>query len=1095
MEFPKHYDFGFATKIVAWFLTSNMPLVLILFSFLVGAAALIVTPREEEPQITVPMADVFVHIPGAEPEKVEALIGSRLGKLLMEIDGVENVYMVAQPGYAMVTAQFFVGEDRERSLVKLFNKLESNKDKVPEAVKGWVVKPVEIDDVPIVNFTLYNMDGRYSDYELRRVAEELRYNLQTVPEIGKSYIMGGRSRQVRIKLSAERLSAYSLTPSDVVGALRAANVKLPAGSSIALNEETPLEAGAFIETLQALGDLVVTVRGNQPVYVRDVATITDGPAEVKSYTWNGFGSASTSGLPTVATLPKGAQIGDLYPAVTVAFAKKKGTNAVDAAEALIKQMDALQAKLIPNGVEYVVSRDYGETANEKVNNLVMSLFMAVVTILILLFATLGWRLALVVGLAVPMTLAFTLLANYLLGFTINRVTLFALILALGTLVDDPVVGAENIYRHFRLRKDPPKLAALVGMDEVLPPSIVATLTIIASFLPMLLVTGMMGPYMSPMPLTVSIAIAMSTVVAITVTPWATFHMLKHEYGDDNLPADDPEATAFGRFYRAVTGFLIGKTWRGWTFLGVIGALFAFSLALPVLGFVPLKMLPFDNKDELQLIVDMPEGTALEQTDRVARELARLMGRQNEVESYQVFVGVPSPMDFNGLVRHYYVRKGPHMADIRLNLAPRRTRAQGSHEMALRIRPDVDALAKKYGANIKIVESPPGPPVLATGVAEVIAQPWVSLEELHHVTRQVEAVFHDTEGFEDIDTMIDAERDRLRLELDREKAALHAVAEAHLAEMLAIASGSATGQAGYFRLVRERNPLPFKVELPRAERNNVDDLLRMEIRGADGSMVPLSELVHVRTVPVSPSVYQKNGERIQFVTAEVCGVSPYIPILEAQSKVSKLDLPEGVRINWVGEGEWKITIDVFRDMGIAYVMGLMGIFILLLIQTNSFIMPMIIMSAIPLTMIGIMPGFAFLNFLFTANVSGYESPIFFTATGMIGMIALAGIVVRNSIVLIDFIEREVASGTEFGESIIRAGIIRFRPIMLTAISSLFGSWVIALDPIFSGLAWSFIFGIFASTLFTLFVIPVIYYLLFHKNPPTCAPKGPDHWLEC
>ncbi|MBN2056491.1 efflux RND transporter permease subunit, partial [bacterium] len=711
------------TRIVKAFLTSNLSVLFIIISFIVGVVALWVTPREEEPQITVPMADVIIQMPGMEPEEVESLAGARLEKLLMEIDGVENVYLMARQGVAILTVQFYVGEDRERSLLKLYNKVYSSADQMPDDVKGWVIKPIEVDDVPIVSVTFAS--ARYSDHELRRIAEEVQYAIQEIPAVGRSYISGGRPRQIRVALDTAAMHAHQLSPLRVAGAIQSANAAYPAGQQIQENRTFLLETGSFMRSVNDVENLVVGVFEGRPVHLRDIAQVSDGPAEVESYTWHGFGPARTSEF---AARP----IGELVPAVTLAIAKKKGENAVAAAEEIVRVGNELRARVIPGDIDVVITRNYGETANEKVNELVKHLLIAVMTIVVLLAIALGVREALIVALAVPMTLAFTLIGGTLLGFTINRVTLFALILSLGLLVDDPIVDVENIFRHFKLKKHPPLKATLVAVDEVRPPTILATFTVIISFIPMFFVTGMMGPYMRPMPFNVPAAMLMSLVVAFTVTPWATFHLLKHEYKKEHAAYNIRDSHIY-RLFKRVLGFLMHSPRRAWLFMtAIIGALLL-SLLLVVAGLVPLKMLPFGNKDELQLVIDMPEGTTLERTDQVARDLAEYVSTVNEVRNFQVYVGTASPFDFNGLVRHYFMRRGDNVADIRINLVNKHHRAMKTHAIALRIRKDIMDIASVYGASVKIVEPPPGPPVLATVVSEVYGPPWVTVDELHGAT--------------------------------------------------------------------------------------------------------------------------------------------------------------------------------------------------------------------------------------------------------------------------------------------------------------------------------------------------------------------------
>ncbi len=1066
---------GLTARVVDLFLGSNLSMLLLLASLAAGVVALWVTPREEDPQISVPLADIIVQMPGASAAEVENLVTINLEKRLWEMEGVRHIYSVSRPGMALVTVRFRVGYDKIRSLVQIYNKLESNRDAVPPGVTGWIVKPVGIDDVPILTVTLWS--AAESDAALRRVADEILHRMQEVPDTGRSFVVGGRPRQIRVLLDAERLAGHGLVPLDIARALRGADANLRAGGFARNNREYVLDAGPFLTSAAEVADLVVAVRNRHPVYLHDVARIVDGPAEPATYTAIGFGPARKRLFAEPGQL-KLASVGDrgrLYPAVTIAFAKRHGTHAVAVAEGLLAKVEALKGVAIPSDVGVLVTRNYGETANEKVNELVRELLIAVAIIVVLLAFSLGVREALIVAIAVPITLAITLLGNLLAGYTINRVTLFALILSLGLLVDDPIVDVENIHRHFRLGTHPPREATLIAVDEVRPPTILATFTVIASFIPMLFVTGMMGPYMRPMPFNVPLAMLMSLVVAFTITPWAAYHLLRREY----VPAGSGEehageGAAIRRWYAAVLRPLLVSRRRARLFLfGMAGALIV-SILLVVVGLVPVKMLPFDNKNELQLVIDMPEGTPLESTDAVVRDFDALLARVPEVTDFESYTGAPSPFDFNGMVRHYYMRRAPWQADIRINLAPKGARAQSSHQIALRIRPLVQAIMGRHGARIKIVEMPPGPPVLETIVAEIYGPPAAEYGQLIADGRALRRVFDRTAGLVDTDDFSVAAQPRVRFALDREKAALHGIRTAEVARTLALMLGG--DAAGTLHAASERNPLLIELRMPRAARSSLEALAAVKLRGADGAMVPLGELGELRTSVEEQPIYRKDLRQVAMVMADTAGVSPVNEVLWLQSHTASL-LPRGYTIEWSGEGEWNITVTVFRDLGIAFGAALFFIYVLLVAQTESLAMPLIIMAAIPLTMVGIMPGFFILDLLTNRPVAGYPDPTFFTATAMIGMIALAGIVVRNSIILIDFIHHGLARGLSLEGAILEAGAIRLRPIALTAGAAMLGSAVITLDPIFSGLAWSFIFGIFASTAFTLIVVPLIYYLVY------------------
>jgi multidrug efflux pump subunit AcrB len=1061
---------GYTARLVKVFLTSKLPTIFIIVSLFAGAAALLATPREEDPQIKVPMIDVMIRLPGANPEEVENLVVINLEKKLWEMEGLDDLYSLAKPGFAIVTAKFKVGEKMEDALVKTYNKVFSNIDQVPSGLAGWVVKPMGIDDVPIVTLTLWS--ERAGDYELRRVADELLHRLQRIPDTARSFVVAGRKRQVRVVADPARLAAHGLDVLSMAKAVEVSNVNLPAGHFSRQDREYLVEAGPFLKSARDVASLMVGLNQGKPVYLRDVAHIIDGPeepVEVSRITFgpaheahNGHGPASQ---------------GRFYPAVTLAFAKRTGTNAVTVAQGLLDKIQALQQEIIPPDIQVQVTRNYGATANEKVNELMRELMIAVISITVLLTLSLGWREALIVALAVPLTLAITLAGNMLFGYTINRVTLFALILSLGLLVDDPIIDVENIHRHFQLRLYPPLEATLVAVDEVRAPTILATFTVIISFLPMFFVTGMMGPYMRPMPLNVPLAMLMSLVVAFTVTPWATYHMLKKEYGRETKPFVLEETWVY-RVYTRIMNPLLDRGRLARLFLLGVVLLLAVSVLLPVAGLVPLKMLPFDNKDEFLLVADLPEDTPLEGTERTLAELAGFFTTVAEVDNCVTFAGTTSPMDFNGLVRHYYVKKGPSVGEIRVNLAEKHRRSASSHAIALRVRPELERIAQKHKVRLKLVEMPPGPPVLQTLVGEVYGPPGAAYASIIEEGKKIRQMFVKTPGVVDVDTSVEADQPRFRFLIDRDKAALSGLSQAQIARSLAIAQAGET--VGRVHLDAERLPLEIFLRWPLTPRSSILDLGQLQVKTPAGDQAPLGELGRFAFDVAPKSIMRKNLERVVFVTADTAGLSPVNAILGLMVEVDRKPLAPGFQVKWNGEGEWKITVDVFRDLGIAFAGALLGIYILLILQTQSFGMPLVIMVAIPLTLIGVMPGFALLNLLFAGKVGAYPDSIYFTATAMIGMIALAGIVVRNSIILIDFIHHNLDKGIPLKEAVLQSGAVRFRPILLTAGAAMFGSWVITLDPIFSGLAWSFIFGLFASTGFSLVVVPLIYYLLEKKN---------------
>lgn len=1102
------------TRLVEMFLRADVAILFIVVSLLLGAASLLLTPREEEPQIVVPMADVIIAAPGLTAREMEQKITLEVEKLLYQIDGVEYVYSMTRPGQAIVTVRFYVGEDREDSLVKLYNKLESNQDIVPPSVQSWVVKPLEIDDVPIVIATLWSNEvDRYGDHHLRRIAEELQHELQAIPNTNQVWVSGGRPRRVRIQLDAQRLAGHQTSPQQVARALQLSNINQHVGTFEQQNREFVVEAGTFLSDSAELPKLVVNVVNNRPIYLRDVATVVDGPSEIETYSWIGFGQAAAVQL---AVAPGSAQgqadarpapsprVGELFPAVQIAVAKQKGSNAVWVADEVKRKLEELAPSHLPEGVHVRITRDYGETANEKVNELVEGLLVAVLTVVGLIGLVIGWRPALVIALAIPVCYSLTLFVNLLAGYTINRVTMFALILSLGLLVDDPITDVENIARYFAMRVLPPRESVLKAVQEVRPALILSTLAIIASFLPLVFITGMMGPYMAPMALNVPLTVTISTVVAFVITPWMSMVALRRVIENpSHEPPFDVTTRPIYRMSRAILGPIVDHRLIAWSVFALVGALLLAAMSLPLFRAVPLKMLPYDNKNEFQVVVDMPEGTTLDQTEAVARTLGEHIARQAEVVDYQIMVGAATPMDFNGLVRHYFLREGSHVADIRVNLAPKDDRIQQSHEILLRIRRELTRLAKQLNANIKLVEVPPGPPVLATLTAEVYGPSGGSYAKLQEAAAVVEERLSREPGVVDVDSSREAQRTQWTFVTDKEKAALSGVSTADVARTLSTALSGEL--ATVIHDPNELNPLYVELRLPRAQRSALHQLGELYVQGSQGQMVQLGGLGRFQQTEVEPTIYHKNLRPVVFVYGEIAGRPPadvVVDMLTDQAPSFGVDtddparrsirpaeqrswlspgggdrwsLPKGYQVEWAGEGEWKITLDVFRDLGLAFGAALLGIFVILMFQTGSRVLPVLIMLAIPLTLIGIMPGFWLLNVLSSAPVGGYPNPTFFTATAMIGMIALAGIVVRNSVVLIDFIHMAQAEGLPLREAIIRSIAVRTRPILLTAGTTLLANWVITLDPVFSGLAWAVIFGILTSTLFTLLIIPTAYVL--------------------
>ncbi len=1060
-EAPPPRDEHLVQRIVRVFLSGPLSPVLLLLSAAAALAAVAFTPREEEPQIVVPMADVFVAFPGSSAEEVEKLVTTPLERLLWQVDGVEHVYSVSRRDGAMVTVRFFVGEDRERALTRLQSRIDGNRDRVPPGVTGWVVRPVEIDDVPAVTLTLWSRTR--DEGEIRRVAEEMAARLDAVPDLSRTEVLGGLPREVRVELDPEALAARGVSPLEVAAALGAADASLPAGAFDRSDARVSVAAGPFVGRSRDAGRLVVGVHGGSPVLLRDVARVVDGPAEPDSVTRIRFGPAGAAAA--------GVEAGEAFPAATLALSKKKGTNSVSVAEEVIRRARDLEREVLPSDVRIQVTRDSGASADGKVDELLGHLALAIITLVGLVAWSLGWREGIVVAAAVPVTFALTLAVNLLAGYTINRVTLFALVLVLGLVADDPIVDVENIARHFAKKALKPMDAVLFAVNEVRPPVIVATLAVVLSFLPMLFITGMMGPYMRPMAFNVPVAMAMSLLVAFTITPWMAWHLMRSRYGKAAHGEGGPDGRLVSG-YRRLMAALLDRPRARWALTAGILGLAALAAWIAGSGAVPLKMLPYDDKSEFLVLLDLPEGATVERTAAAADEAERFLASVPEVTDLEAYVGTPGPMDFNGLVRRYNLRAAPNLAEIRVNLVPREGRREKSHALALRLRADLEPVARRHGAALKIVEVPPGPPVLSTLVAEVTGPPSARIGDLVDAAEEVRRRLAAEPGVVDTDTMAEAESWRLDFVLDKEKAALHGVSTAEVVRTLRLALSGA--DAALVHEPDERRPLRLRVVLDRVARSGEEELSRLQVKGAGGALVPLAELGAFRGVAEDQPVFHKDLERVVFVLGEVAGRAPAEAVLSMQAGLRRDPLPGGASASWRGEGEWNVTLDVFRDLGLAFAGALLLIFVLLVVETGSFLMPLVVMVAIPLGALAVMPGFWLLNAVAGSTVGGYRDPVWFTATSMIGLIALAGIVVRNSIILIDFIRQRMAHGEELRAAVIESGIARFRPILLTAGAAMLGAWPITLDPIFSGLAWCLIFGVLGSTAFSLVLVPLSYF---------------------
>jgi multidrug efflux pump subunit AcrB len=1047
---------GPAGRFARTWVSSKLTPLIIVSSLLIGALAVWKLPREEEPQIIVPMIDVFVQMPGASAHEVEERVTKPMEKLLWEIPGVEYIYSTSSPGMSMAVVRFLVGQDEEKSIVRLNQKLYANMDLIPPGASPPLVKPRSIDDVSILALTLWSK--RYGDFELRRIAAQVHDTIKQTPDVSAVALIGGQRREIRITLDATRLGAYSLSPLQVASALGLSNRRLPSGHFASANQEYVLETGEFLCTADDVRNVVVAAVHDKPVFVRDVAQVTDGGEEPGEYVRYSSGR-------------------EFSPAVTIAISKRKGTNAVKVAEDVLTRIEPLKGSVIPSDVTVSITRHYGETAKEKSNELLLHMFIAVVSVSLLIAITLGFRESLIVFLAIPVTLALTLAVFYFYGYTLNRITLFALIFSIGILVDDAIVVVENIARHWRMpgnRSRPPYEVAIEAIDEVGNPTILATLAVVAAILPMAFVGGLMGPYMRPIPIGASAAMIFSLLVAFIVTPWAAVRILKpgatHEAGE--------QEDGLTRLYRRVMGTLLHAPVLRWGFLGMVLFLLLGSMSLVYFKFVKVKMLPFDNKSEFQVIVDMPNGTTLEQTARVTQALAVETQRQPEVTNVQTYVGTASPYNFNGLVRHYYLRRGSNVADIQVNLLRKGDRRLQSHEIAKQVRQRLVPIAARYGARIKVAEVPPGPPVLQTLVAEVYGP---SQDGRISLARQIRDLFRRTDGIVDVDWYVEDDQPEYRLIVDNEKASLNGISEDDVARAVEIAS--AGYPAGLLHVDSAKEDVPLTLRLDRASRSEIGRLGNLKLTARNGQTVALSELMQPQKVIVEKSIYHKNLMPVTYVTADVAGAieSPVYALLQTGPEIDRIAIPEGysieqhmaalptnaARYSMKWDGEWHITYEVFRDLGFAFAIVLILIYGLVVGWFQSFVTPLVIMAAIPFSLVGILPAHGLMG-------------AFFTATSMIGFIAGAGIVVRNSIILVDFIELRLREGVPLEKAVIDAGAIRFRPMLLTAAAVVVGAAVILFDPIFQGLAIALMAGEVASLALSRMTVPIAYFIVNRRR---------------
>ncbi len=1075
---------GFAGKLAHAFIDSKLTPLLIAAAILLGTGAVFMLPREEEPQIIVPMIDVFVQMPGASAREVEERVTKPMEKLLWEISGVEYVYSTSSPGSSMAIVRFYVGENEEDAIVRLNQKMSANFDLIPPGASPPLIKPRSIDDVPILALTLWS--DREDHYMLRRVAAQLHDQIKEVQDVSEVTLIGGQRRQVRVLLDPARMEALHVSPTLVQRMLERSNEQMQAGSFSQANRDYLVETGGFLKDARDVGNVVVAVYQGRPVFLKDVARIVDGPEELANYVLYGQGP-STADSPEVGSSgvePESQEMGKVqaagvagnaFPAVTISVAKRKGTNAIVVADHVLEKVESMRGVIVPDDVHMTVTRNYGETAEAKSDELLFHMLLAILSVTVLIWLTLGLRESGIVAIAIPVTLALTLVVFYFLGYTLNRVTLFALIFSIGILVDDAIVVVENIVRHYRLpgNRDRPVVdVAIEAVDEVGNPTILATFAVIAAIVPLAFVRGLMGPYMRPIPVGAAAAMIFSLLVAFMVTPWASIRLIKRRSGNNGHGGHEEEGFTT-RLYRQVMGRLIHIPALRYGFLAGVVLLLAGALAMVGLKLVKVKMLPFDNKSEFQVVVDMPEGTTLEDTAAVTQDIGRYLATVPEVMNYQMYVGTSAPYNFNGLVRHYFLRRQPFESDIQVNLVSQEHRSMQSHEIAKAVRPRIQEIARQHGAAVKVAEVPPGPPVLQTLVAEIYGPNYKRQLEL---AGRIQKIFEDTEGVVDVDSYIEADQQKYVFHINQEKAALSGVSVEQIVAATRMALGGM--KAGLLHVPSEKEDVDIVLRLPEPSRSSIADLKNLRLMGSGGQMVPLGELVDVQQTIQDKSIYHKNLKPVVYVTGDVAGSeeSPVYAILKLNDAVSKLKIPEGYEISqytaeqpfstekyavkW--DGEWHITYEVFRDLGIAFAVVLVLIYILVVGWFQSMVTPLVIMAAIPFSLVGILP-------------AHWAMGAFFTATSMIGFIAGAGIVVRNSIILVDFVELRLQEGMSLADAVVDAGAVRFRPMLLTAAAVIVGASVILFDPIFQGLAISLMAGEVASLLLSRMTVPILYYM--------------------
>ena len=1059
---------GLAGKIAKVFIGSKLTVLLMIVFMVIGVYSSFLIPREEEPQIDVPMADIFVGYPGASPTEVESRVVKPLEQLISNIKGVEYVYSTSSKEGAMVIVQFYVGEDIERSFVKLYNEINKHMDQMPQGVTFPLIKTRAIDDVPMLGLTLWS--ANYDDYQLGLMAQELESEIKKVNDVAITHKIGGRNRQLRVVLDKDKLAASGLDFLEVSEMIKANNSQMVSGNFDKNDTEFIVKTGKFLESVTDIENLVVGVQQNQPIYLKQIANIVDGPEIPLNYVSLGFGKGSE----------KADKYQSEYPAVTISVAKRKGADAMKIADVIIDKVEHLRGHLIPDDVHVEITRNYGETASHKVSELLLHLIGSIIAVTFVVMLAMGWRGGLVVFLSVPITFALTLLSYYMLDYTLNRITLFALVFVTGIVVDDSIIIAENMHRHFKMKRLPFKQAALYAINEVGNPTILATFTVIASVLPMAFVSGLMGPYMAPMPIGASIAMILSLFVALTITPYLGYIFLREKDKKEVVekPEKPLEDTLIYRVYNKFERPLLENKTKRWLFLGGTFVLLLGSMVLFFTKSVAVKMLPFDNKNEFQVVIDMPEGTTLERTGVVAQEISQYLATRPEVVNYQNYIGTSAPITFNGLVRHYDLRGGSNMADIQVNLIDKAARSAQSHDIAKLLRPDIQKIAAKYHANVKLVEVPPGPPVLSTIVAEVYGPDY---EKQIEIARSIKTILKNTTDVVDIDWMVEDDQKEFTFEINKEKAMLYGVAP----QQITYTMNMALSNRAITNLYDEKavNQIGLILALDEKEKSTVNDISQLKVKSKQGNLVPIADLVTITENVSAKSIFHKNQKRVVYVMADMAGdlESPAYAILGMDEKLKDIVLPEGYSLNemYLGQpdfednytvkwdGEWQITLEVFRDLGIAFLGAIILIYILIVGWFQNFKAPVVMMVAIPLSLIGIILGHWMMD-------------AFFTATSFIGMIALAGIMVRNSVLLIDFINLRLADGIPLKQAAIEAGAVRTTPILLTAGTVVIGAFVILFDPIFQGLAISLMGGTIVSTVLTLLVVPLVYYMIEKKN---------------